>query len=58
MLLLKIVLFPNGNKIKQVYKKYSIIMGDYHMFSRLGGRYNLKVRADFCVKVRLDSGTS
>ena len=33
-------------------------MGDYHMFSQSGGRYNLKVRADFCVEVRLDSGTS
>ena len=47
----------NGNKIKQVYQKNSIIMGGYHI-SQLGGRYNLKVRADFCVEVRLDSGTS
>ena len=52
------VIFPNGNKIEQVYKKNSILMGDYHIFSQLGGRYNLKVRADFCVQVRLDSGTS
>ena len=42
-------IFPNGNKIKQVYKKNSIIMVDYHIFSQSGGRYNLKVRADFCV---------
>ena len=52
------VIFPNGNRIKQVYKKISIIIGDYHIFSQSGGRYNLKVRADFCVEVRLDSGTS
>ena len=42
-------IFPKGNKIKQVYKKNSIIMVDYHIFSQSGGRYNLKVRADFCV---------
>ena len=45
--------FSNGNKIKQVYhvhKKNSIILDDYHIFSQLGGRYNLKVRADFCVE--------
>ena len=52
------VIFPNWNKIKQVYKKNSIIMVDYQIFSQSGGRYNLKVRADFCVEVRLDSGTS
>ena len=51
------VIFPNGNKIKQVYKKNSIIMVDYHIFSHLGRRYK-KVRADFCVEVRLDSGMS
>ena len=51
------VVFPNGNKIKQVYLKNSIIMGDCHI-SQSGGRYNLKVRADFYVEVRLDSGTS
>ena len=33
-------------------------MGDYHIFSQPGGWYNLKVRADFCVEVRLDLGTS
>ena len=54
----KCVLFPNPNKIKHVYKKYSIIMGDYQIFSQSGGRCNLKVHADSCVEVRLDSGTS
>ena len=49
------VIFPNRNKINKVIRKTQSSWMIYHIFSQSGGRYNLKVRADFCFDVRLDS---